>query len=71
LIQGTTALSNSFICREELTVEGPASTALLSHLCLWVEGRIENNEEWKQGLEENLLKLTNQNKIDIRITELE
>jgi hypothetical protein len=31
----------------------------------------ENNEDWKQGLEENLLKLTNQNKIDSRISELQ
>ena len=31
------------------------------------ERQRENNEDWKQGLEENLLKLINQNKIDSRI----
>ena len=30
----------------------------------------ENNEDWKQGLEEKLLKLINHNKIDSRISEL-
>ena len=29
----------------------------------------ENNEGWKQGLEENLLKLINQQKVGIRISE--
>ena len=35
------------------------------------EQQRENNEGWKQGLEENLLKLINQQKVGIRISELQ
>jgi hypothetical protein len=31
------------------------------------EQQRENNEDWKQGLENNFLKLTHQNKMDSRI----
>lgn len=31
----------------------------------------ENNEDWKQDLENNLLKLIHQNKMDSRISELQ
>jgi hypothetical protein len=41
----------------------------MRHLTDRTEQQRENKKDWKQGLEENLLKLTNQNKIDIRITE--
>ena len=35
------------------------------------EQQRENDEGWKQGLEENLLKLINQQKAGIRISELQ
>ena len=35
------------------------------------EQQRENNENWKQDLENNLLKLINQNKMDSRVSELQ
>lgn len=34
------------------------------------EQQREKNKNWKQGLEDSLLKLINQNKVDVKISEL-
>ena len=35
------------------------------------ENQREDNKDWKQNLENNLLKLINQNKVDSRVSELQ
>ena len=43
----------------------------MRHLTDRTEQQRENKKDWKQGLEENLLKLINQNKINSRTSELQ